>query len=42
MQVLKTATRGYYKMAENEVLGMGKINRPVDEGKRERDKESVG
>ena len=38
IQIVKAALRGYYKMVENEVLGMEKVNRPGDEGKRERER----
>ena len=37
VQIVKAATRGYYKMVENEVLGVGKVNRPANEGRRERE-----
>ena len=37
IQIVKAALRGYYKMVENEVLGMGRVNRSADEGKRERE-----
>ena len=41
LQIMKAATRGYYKMVENEVLGVGRVNRPADEGKREREMRKI-
>ena len=36
-EILKAGLRGYYKMVEKEVLGVSKVNRLADEGKRERE-----
>ena len=36
-QKVKAASRGYYGMVENEVLGVRKVNRSANEGKRERE-----
>ena len=37
VNALKAGLRGYFKMVEGEVMGTSKINRPADEGKRERE-----
>ena len=36
-KILKAGLRGYYKMVKNEITGVSKVNRPADEGRRERE-----